>query len=53
MYKYKLIATDLDGTLLNSESRLSEENRAALCALSKKGVHLSISTGRKIGRAHV
>ena len=46
MYKYKLIATDLDGTLLNSESRLSEENRAALCALSKKGVHLSISTGR-------
>lgn len=46
MYKYKLIATDLDGTLLNSESRLSEENRAALRALSKKGVHLSISTGR-------
>ncbi len=46
MYKYKLIATDLDGTLLNGEGRLSHENRAALSALCEKGVHLSVATGR-------
>ncbi len=44
--KYKLIATDLDGTLLDGEGRLSEENREALRALDEKGVHLSIATGR-------
>ena len=30
MEKIKIIAMDLDGTLLDSEKRLSEENRAAL-----------------------
>ena len=46
MHKYKLIATDLDGTLLDSKGRLSEENRAALQVLAQKGVQLSIATGR-------
>lgn len=46
MYKYKLIATDLDGTLLNNEGKISVENRKALAALEKKGVHLSVATGR-------
>ena len=46
MYKYKLIATDLDGTLLNCKGRISDENRKALAALEKKGVHLSVATGR-------
>ena len=46
MYKYKLIATDLDGTFLNSAGEVSEENLKALSKLAKKGVHLSIATGR-------
>lgn len=46
MYKYKLIATDLDGTLLNGEGRVSAENLAALRALSEKGIALSVATGR-------
>lgn len=46
MYKYKLVATDLDGTLLDSKGRVSEENFKALSALAEKGVHLSVATGR-------
>ena len=46
MYKYKLIATDLDGTLLNHESKLSKENIEAIRALAEKGVCLSVATGR-------
>ena len=46
MYEYKLIATDLDGTLLNGEGHVSEENLAALHALNEKGVALSVATGR-------
>ena len=46
MYKYKLIATDLDGTLLNHESKLSKENIEATRALAEKGVCLSVATGR-------
>lgn len=46
MYPYMLIATDLDGTLLDSRGRVSEENLRALDTLAKKGVHLSVATGR-------
>ena len=34
--KYKVICSDLDGTLLDSESRLSPENAAAISELAKR-----------------
>ena len=48
MLKYKIVATDLDGTLLNSDSKVSEENFAAIHALAEKGVHCAIATGRTL-----
>ena len=45
----KLIALDLDGTLLDSEKRLSERNRDALAAAAAKGVHIVPTTGRFFG----
>ena len=46
MYKYKIVASDLDGTLLNNKSMISEENKAAIAALDKKGIFFVPSTGR-------
>ncbi len=43
---YKLIAFDLDGTLLYDVSSLSEENYKALGELDKRGVLLVPTTGR-------
>lgn len=42
----KLIALDLDGTTLNNEGKLSEENRNALQAAADNGVSIVIATGR-------
>lgn len=42
----KLLAFDLDYTLLDSQKRLSEENLAALHAAAEKGVILVPATGR-------
>ncbi len=44
--KYKLIACDLDGTLLNSKGHVSEENRKAIAELAKRGVLFVPTTGR-------
>ena len=46
MDNVKLIALDLDGTLLNSDKRLSERNRAALSAAAEAGIEIAPSTGR-------
>ena len=46
---YKIIALDLDGTLLDSEKRLSEVNRAALERAAEAGVHIVPTTGRFFG----
>jgi len=43
---YRLILVDLDGTLLNSEKRISERNRKALLKAIARGVHVSVVTGR-------
>lgn len=43
---YKLIATDCDGTILNSEGFLPEEIINTFRALHKKGIHILIATGR-------
>ena len=45
----RIIALDLDGTLLDSEKRLSEANRAALARAAEKGVLIVPTTGRFFG----
>ena len=42
----KVIAVDLDGTLLNSDSKLSEFTKETIKKISKKGHHVVITTGR-------
>lgn len=42
----KLIAIDLDGTLLNTESQISSENTDAIRYAQNSGVHVVIATGR-------
>lgn len=44
--KDKIIAVDLDGTLLNSSSDISDENLNAIKSLSKKGIKTAVLTGR-------
>ena len=46
MADYKLIALDMDGTLLNSEKAISERNRAAIAVARKKGVYVVLASGR-------
>lgn len=43
---YKVIATDLDGTLLNSEHQLDPFTVATVRRLAGEGVHFVIATGR-------
>ena len=45
----RIIALDLDGTLLDSEKRLSEANRVALERAAGKGVLIVPTTGRFFG----
>ncbi len=45
-YDIKLIALDMDGTLLNEEGRLSLSSRRVLEETMKQGTHIVISTGR-------
>lgn len=46
--RYKLIAFDLDGTLLNKDMTLSEENSRALLELAARGVTVLPNTGRTL-----
>ena len=43
---YKIIACDLDETLLNSSRRVSEKNADAIRRATKAGVHFVPATGR-------
>ena len=47
----RLIAIDLDGTLLNSDGRVSPRNLAALRLAENAGAEVVISTGRRHGYA--
>lgn len=44
--KYKLVALDLDGTLLNNSSNISEFTKNTIKKLDNKGIHIIIATGR-------
>ncbi|UCZ54673.1 Cof-type HAD-IIB family hydrolase [Bacillus shivajii] len=46
MKNIKLIATDMDGTLLNDGRNISEENIKAIQAAMDKGIHVMVATGR-------
>lgn len=46
MYKYKIVASDLDGTLFDNNSRLGKRNAEAIRELTEKGIHFVPSTGR-------
>ena len=48
MKKYKLIASDLDGTLMNSDLTVSKENYQAIKELTQQGVFVVPATGRTI-----
>lgn len=45
-YNIKLIALDMDGTLLRSDQKVSEANRKAIADAMSKGVRVMLSTGR-------
>lgn len=49
MAAYKLVASDLDGTLLKNDQTLSPENAGAIEEMTRRGVHFAISTGRTYG----
>ena len=48
----KLIALDIDGTLLTYRSELTPRTRAALTAAQAQGVAVALVTGRRFGSAH-
>lgn len=43
---YKLLAIDLDGTLLNSQGEISDENKKAIEEIQKHGVEVVLASGR-------
>ena len=51
MSSIKLIATDLDGTMLNSEGKMSNRTREVFAAVKEKGVYFTLATGRMFSSA--
>lgn len=43
---YKLVCIDMDGTLLNSKKRVTDETKRVLLEAKQRGVTVAISTGR-------
>jgi Cof subfamily protein (haloacid dehalogenase superfamily) len=48
----KCIASDMDGTLVNTRHTISEENAEAIRAAQSKGVEVVVATGRSYEEAH-
>jgi len=46
MADIKLIAIDMDGTLISSDTRVSQENCAAIRLAVKRGIAVTLATGR-------
>ena len=44
--KYKLLALDVDGTLLNDENQISERTLATLIKIQQMGVRIVLASGR-------
>lgn len=47
---YKLIAIDIDGTLLNSRGKLTEKTKQVLKNASKQGIYIVLTSGRLTGK---
>ncbi|WP_040952914.1 Cof-type HAD-IIB family hydrolase [Gorillibacterium massiliense] len=45
---YKLVALDMDGTLLNDEKKISEENRKWIAKAIEHGITVMFATGRGV-----
>jgi Cof subfamily protein (haloacid dehalogenase superfamily) len=50
-HKVKLIASDMDGTLINQDRQISEENANAIKQAQEQGIHVVIATGRSYKEA--
>ena len=50
MSRYRLLAIDIDGTLVNSRDELSPPAREALRRAGKAGIHVVLATGRRYSR---
>ena len=48
MNSYKLVASDLDGTLLDNSGKISRQNLAAIESLLELGVHFVPCSGRTL-----
>lgn len=48
MSQYKLIALDMDGTVLNEDSMISEMNKKWIGVAVQQGIHVCFATGRGI-----
>ena len=46
MNKIKLIALDIDGTLLNSKGEVSKKNQEAIAYAERQGIYVILATGR-------
>ena len=49
--KYRLLALDLDGTLLSSRSEITPATKRALCWAKTHGIAVVLATGRIVGEA--
>jgi Cof subfamily protein (haloacid dehalogenase superfamily) len=49
--KYRLVAIDIDGTLLNSEGEIPPDNFAAIQETVSRGVQVVLITGRRLATA--
>ena len=43
---YKIVVLDLDGTLTNSEKKITEKTKNALLTIQKKGIIVTLASGR-------
>jgi len=48
---YRLLALDIDGTLVNSQNELTDATRAAVLRAKDAGVQVVLATGRRYSRA--
>ncbi len=47
---YRLLAIDVDGTLVNSRDELTSDTQEALIRAGRAGIHIVLATGRRYSR---
>lgn len=50
MARYRLLAIDIDGTLVNSRNELTDATRAAILRAKRAGIEIVLATGRRYSR---